>query len=91
VGHGDPVSPLAITTRTCDHCPAQIFMAETSRGVLMPVNAAIDPDGNVAVRSAAGVLKCRVLGKSKPLSDEELHTSHFADCPAADRMRRRRW
>jgi hypothetical protein len=84
------VSPLAITTRTCDHCPAQIFMAETSSHVHMPINAAIDPNGNVAVRSVAGVLKARVLGKSQALSDEELHTSHFADCPAAGQMRRRR-
>lgn len=63
-------------------CDAQIVWAVMAGGKRMPLNADVDPAGNVAVyRDATGTLVGRVLHKDEtPEAYERLHLPHFATC-----------
>jgi hypothetical protein len=84
----------------CDtaRCGAAIFFVVVSNQAgrkpkLMPVNAAPDPGGNVAVlQDETGTWRGRVLGKDQePAAWEARYCPHFATCtdPGAYRRRQR--
>ena len=75
----------------CRACGAPVLWAETMEGKRMPIDPWDDPNGNLAVRSALGVLYARLCKPDHPLlAGERRKVSHFATCPQGDSMRRRR-
>lgn len=78
---------------SCLSCDAAIFWALTvPGGKLIPVSAAPDPAGILAVRhEASGAWLARVLrtGQRPDPATEKTYTAHFADCPKAAEHRRK--
>lgn len=67
----------------CNYCAAPIRWITTSTGKSMPVDAAPDPNGNVAILGG----KAAVLGPAKATAARaggvELHLHHAVNCPNA--------
>lgn len=79
---------------TCRSCAAPILWTVTPKGARLPVDAPVDPAGNVEIVAIDpdGTLRARVLPDGYvELSPEfagERHVAHWATCPHADRWRR---
>lgn len=86
-----PSSPTQPTL--CLSCDAPIFWALTVPGQkLIPVNAALDPDGILAIRhESSGAWLARALrrGQEPDPATEKTYTAHFAGCPKAAEHRKR--
>lgn len=66
----------------CRTCNAPIVWALTEAGRRMPVDAAPDPAGNVALLRTDSTVNAVVLGKHRePDPRATLHQSHWATCP----------
>jgi hypothetical protein len=82
-------------SRLCRSCDAGIFMAETPKAKMMPVDIVPDPDGLVVIGDrqlpdGTPIIE-RIESKgqlSMLMGDEERYTSHFATCPDAEQWRR---
>lgn len=76
-------------TEPCRSCSKPIIWAVTRTGKDMPVTAEPRADGNVHLVNRAGMAPlAEVLGVAKRFA-KTMRVSHFADCPQADRWRRR--
>ncbi|MBM0256374.1 hypothetical protein [Micromonospora sp. 4G55] len=76
----------------CRSCKARFVWATHQRTLRpMPVDVAPSADGNLALAvTAAGAVTCRVVKPELAYGRQDLHKSHFATCPDADRHRRPR-
>lgn len=78
----------------CRSCRAPIVMAVTVNGKNMPVDAFLDPNGNVSLYDEAGKTRAVVVPKNKlaatRAAGHKLHLPHFATCPKASEWRRGR-
>lgn len=73
----------------CRSCGRPVLWAKTVKGKMQPVDAAPDPKGNVEVTMLGSEYVARAVidpaaYKGNP---QNLHMSHFATCPFADRHR----
>lgn len=78
-------------TDTCRACSAPLIWCVTDRGARAPMNATPDPTvaaGFALREDGAHVVATWV--RREHVGDRPLHTSHFADCPAAKSFRRTR-
>jgi hypothetical protein len=76
-------------TEACRSCSAPIIWAVTRNGRDMPVTAEPRGDGNVYLVARPGLAPlAEVLGVAKRFA-RTMRVAHFADCPQADRWRRR--
>lgn len=72
----------------CRTCHAQVIWAVTVNARAMPVDAEPAPGGNVQLEARPGLQPlARVLPVAKQFGKKDLHTSHFARCPQAERWR----
>lgn len=74
----------------CKSCGAPIIWATTQKGKLMPLDAAPDPDGNLAVSRWATVIAVHPRTELTDTQGFPTHKSHFATCPHAAEHRRKR-
>jgi hypothetical protein len=73
----------------CKACNGELLWTTTATGKLMPLDVAVDKEGNVYVEDGCGyVLSDESLNAARE-ANRPLHKSHFATCPEADRFRRR--
>lgn len=76
-------------TEKCRTCQAQIVWTETDRGKDMPVDAEPGSNGNLAlILDGKGRVRSRVIPPHLAFGRHDLHLSHFAVCPQADKWRR---
>jgi hypothetical protein len=80
--------------KICSSCSAPIFWGQLPSRKSMPVNAEPSADGNVRLVDRKGsvlafVLTGDELARARAAGDR-LRTSHFADCPAAAKHRRKK-
>lgn len=74
----------------CRTCGRPIVWAVTRNGKDMPVNPEPVKDGNIKLTARPGMAPLAdVLPVAKRFGRKDLVTSHFTNCPGADRWRRR--
>lgn len=74
----------------CRTCQQEIVWAVTRNGKDMPVNVEPEKDGNIRLTERPGMAPLAdVLPVAKRFGRTDLRTSHFTNCPGADRWRRR--
>lgn len=73
----------------CRSCGKQILFAVTSNGRNMPVDANLDPNGNVELTAVGDKYHARIIADPKAYKGnrQALHMSHFVTCPFADKHR----
>lgn len=80
---------LPLELSTCRDCGAAVVYVRTPKGRLNPLNLEPDPvKGNIIVQQVEGETPVAVVVK---LNDPRgpKYTSHFMNCPEAERRRRR--
>lgn len=82
----------AFAVEECGSCRAPIIWAMTRNARSMPVNAEpVAKGGNIALAAGPnGTPIATVLSVAQQFGRKALYTSHFTDCPNADRHRRPR-
>lgn len=87
----DPTGRWPIARCDAAECQAPIIWAVTERAKRMPVDAEPTSRGNVVLHNTGGPAPVAVVLKpDRVFGRTDLHTSHFATCPAAAGFRRRR-
>jgi hypothetical protein len=70
----------------CKSCGAAIIWATTQSGKLMPLDAAPDPKGNLAVQRYDKAIPATLVVPRSEMTEVlglPTHKSHFATCPNA--------
>lgn len=82
----------AFPTSPCNACQKPMIWAVTRLGKDIPLNAQPDANGNIRLvdRGSLGPL-AEVLSVAQQFGRQgTLYTTHFTNCPRADRFRRQR-
>lgn len=85
-------TPRPWPVEECRTCKKRIIWTQTERGKRMPVDADPTGDGNVALRWHADstTVLSSIPQPHLAFGRRDLRKSHFAQCPQADKWRRRR-
>jgi len=80
----------AFKTSPCASCRRPVIWTVTDKGKRMPVDAQPTPDGSIVLTVDKAEVRSRIVEVKFRFGRTDLHTSHFARCPAADTHRRPR-